>query len=74
MRGCLRWSISPASNSSRAPGLAVLMSAAKQAKARNGRLAVAALRPVVQEIFAISRFSRVVPVYGTSAEGVAALQ
>jgi anti-sigma B factor antagonist/stage II sporulation protein AA (anti-sigma F factor antagonist) len=55
-------------------GLAVLMTAAKQAKAKNGRIAVAALRPLVQEIFTISRFSRVVTVYGTPAEGVAALQ
>lgn len=55
-------------------GLAALMTAAKQAKAKNGRIAVAALRPLVVEIFAISRFARVVPVYATTAEGVAALQ
>ena len=55
-------------------GLAALMTAAKHAKAKNGRIAVAGLRPMVQEIFAISRFSRVVPVYGTVAEGVAALR
>ncbi len=55
-------------------GLAALMTAAKQAKAKNGRIGVAALRPLVQEIFAISRFSRVVPVYPTTVEGVAALQ
>ncbi len=55
-------------------GLAVLMMAAKQAKAGSGRIAVAALRPIVQEIFTISRFSRVVPVYGNAADGVAALR
>ncbi len=55
-------------------GLAALMTAAKQAKVKSGRIAVASLRPVVQEIFAISRFSRVVAVYATTAEGVAALQ
>ena len=55
-------------------GLAALMTAAKQAKATNGRIAVAGLRPLVQEIFAISRFARVVPVYGATDEGVAALQ
>ena len=54
-------------------GLAALMTAAKSAKAKSRRIAVAALRPVVQEIFAISRFSRVVPVYGTAAEAIAAL-
>jgi anti-anti-sigma factor len=55
-------------------GLAVLMTAAKEAKAKNGRIAVAALRPVVQEIFTISRFSRVVPVHATAAEAIAALR
>jgi anti-anti-sigma factor len=55
-------------------GLAALMTAAKQAKAKNGRIAVAALRPLVQEIFSISRFSHVVRVYASTAEGVAALQ
>ncbi len=54
-------------------GLAVLATAAKHAKAGNGRIAVAALRPIVEEIFAISRFARVVSVYGTEVEGVAAL-
>jgi anti-anti-sigma factor len=55
-------------------GLAALMAAAKLAKAKNGRIGVAALRPVVQEIFAISRFARVVQVYNTVADGIAALQ
>jgi len=55
-------------------GLAALMTAAKQAKAAKVGLACAALNSVVQEIFAISRFSRVVPVYATAAEGVAALK
>jgi anti-anti-sigma factor len=54
-------------------GLAALMTAAKTAKAKSRRIGVAALRPLVQEIFAISRFSRVVSVYATAAEGVAAL-
>jgi anti-anti-sigma factor len=55
-------------------GLAALMTASKQAKAQKCRIAVAGLRPLVQEIFAISRFSRVVPVYGTTDEGLAALR
>jgi anti-anti-sigma factor len=55
-------------------GLAALMTAAKQAKAANNRIACAGLNSVVQEIFSISRFARVVPVYGTTAEGVAALK
>jgi len=55
-------------------GLAALMTAAKQAKTSSRRVAVAALGSVVQEIFAISRFSRVVPVFASAAEGIAALQ
>jgi anti-anti-sigma factor len=55
-------------------GLAALMTAAKQAKAANIRIACAGLNSVVQEIFSISRFARVVPVYGTAAEGIAALK
>lgn len=46
-------------------GLRALMMAAKRSKAQNGQLSVAALTPVVQEIFAISRFSHVVKVFAT---------
>jgi anti-anti-sigma factor len=55
-------------------GLAVLMTAIKRAKAEKGKLAVAALRPMVQEIFQIARFNLVVKVYGTAAEGIAEMQ
>jgi len=54
-------------------GLRALMMGAKQTKASNGRLAVAELKPVVKEIFAISRFSYVVEVFGTLAEALQAL-
>jgi anti-anti-sigma factor len=54
-------------------GLRALMIASKQAKAINGRLAVAALTPIVKEIFAISHFGLVVQVFETTAEAVAAL-
>jgi anti-sigma B factor antagonist len=40
-------------------GLRVLMVAAKQAKAQNGRIAIAALTPMVREVFEISRFNLV---------------
>lgn len=40
-------------------GLRVLMLAAKQAKAQGGRILIAALQPVVREIFEISRFNMV---------------
>jgi anti-anti-sigma factor len=55
-------------------GLGALMTAAKQAKAANGKVVVAGLRPVVQEIFTISRFSHVVQVFGAPAEAIAALR
>ena|SRR5580704_5562883 len=54
-------------------GLRALMAASKKTKAAGGRIAVAALQPMVKEIFEISRFSLVVPVYETSAEATAAL-
>ena len=46
-------------------GLRALMMGAKQTKATKRRLAVAALQPVVKEIFAISRFHHVVEVFET---------
>jgi anti-anti-sigma factor len=55
-------------------GLRALMMGSKQAKASNGRLAVAALGPVVKEIFEISRFSLVVQVFATPAQALAALR
>jgi len=63
-------------------GLRCFMLAAKQAAARNGKLAVAAPRPVVAEIFEISRFSMVLRTFPTlrealgyfSAEAAAALE
>jgi anti-anti-sigma factor len=55
-------------------GLRALMMGSKQAKASKGRLAVAALGPVVKEIFEISRFSMVVEVFGTTADALAALR
>jgi anti-sigma B factor antagonist len=54
-------------------GLRALLMASKQSKATHGQLAVAALRPVVKEIFEISRFSHIVQIFGTTAEAVAAL-
>ena len=54
-------------------GLRALMMASKKSKATSGRLAVAALTPMVREIFAISRFSLIVEVFETMAEATAAL-
>jgi anti-sigma B factor antagonist/stage II sporulation protein AA (anti-sigma F factor antagonist) len=54
-------------------GLRVLLIAGKAARARGARIAVAGLRPVVQEIFAISRFNGVVEMFPTVAAAVAAI-
>ena len=53
-------------------GLRVLMLAAKQAKAQEGTLRVAALQPIVREIFEISRFTLVLNVFASVDEAVAA--
>jgi anti-anti-sigma factor len=44
-------------------GLRILLMAAKQLRGRNGRIAVAALQPVVKEIFEIARFNHVLEVF-----------
>ncbi len=46
-------------------GLRVLMMASRRAKAQRGIFAIAALQPMVQEVFAISRFNLIVPCYGS---------
>ena len=46
-------------------GLRILMIAAKQLRSCDAKIAVANLRPVVAEIFAISRFDRVLGVFPT---------
>jgi anti-anti-sigma factor len=46
-------------------GLRVLLMAAKQLRAQNARIAVAALQPVVKEIFDIARFNHVLEVFPT---------
>ena len=52
-------------------GLRALMAASK-AKPKERRIAVAALNSIVGEIFAISRFGEVIPVFDTVAAAVAA--
>ena len=44
-------------------GLRVLLLAAKQLRAADARIAVAALQPVAQEIFAIARFNHVLEIF-----------
>jgi len=54
-------------------GLRVLMLAQKQARAQGGTLVVAALRPIVKEIFEISRFTFVFEVFSSVRDAVARL-
>jgi anti-anti-sigma factor len=46
-------------------GLRILLMAAKEVRARNARIAVAALQPVVKEIFDIARFNHVLEIFPT---------
>jgi len=52
-------------------GLRALMLASRQAKAQNGRIAIAALTPVVKEVFEISRFNLVYKVFENVEAAVA---
>jgi anti-sigma B factor antagonist len=54
-------------------GLRALMLAAREAKARSTSLVVAALQPVVKEIFEITRFALVVEVFASVPEALGAL-
>jgi anti-sigma B factor antagonist len=52
-------------------GLRVLMIAAKESKARNGKLLAVALQPVVREIFEISRFDMVFEIFDSARDALA---
>ena len=52
-------------------GLRALMLAARQVKAQNGRIAIAALAPMVKEVFEISRFNLVYKVFDSVDNAVA---
>jgi anti-sigma B factor antagonist/stage II sporulation protein AA (anti-sigma F factor antagonist) len=54
-------------------GLRGLMLGAKQVKAQGGTLVVAALQPVVREVFEISRFTLVFKTYPSVREALAAV-
>ncbi len=55
-------------------GLRVLMLAAREARACGGKIAVAALQPVVNEIFQISRFDKVLPCHAGVNDALAAVE
>jgi len=54
-------------------GLRVLMIATRAMRGRGARMAVAALQPAVEEIFAISRFNGVVEIFPTVDEALTAV-
>ena len=54
-------------------GLRSFMLAEKQAKAQGGTIVVAAMQPVVKEIFEISRFTLVFETFATVREAIAKL-
>ena len=55
-------------------GLGALMQASKQSRGGGTKLAVAALRPVVLEIFQISRFDKLLPCHPTVDAALAAVR
>ncbi len=55
-------------------GLRSLLMASKRASAQKGKIVVAAMQPSVGEVFRISQFDRILPVYDTVAAATAALQ
>ncbi len=54
-------------------GLRALVVASKQAKAQKGTLVVAALQPIVREIFQISRFTMVLTTFPSVRDALAAI-
>lgn len=54
-------------------GLRALMLAARQAKARGGRLVIAGLQPVVKEVFDITRFALVLEVFPSVRDALGVL-
>jgi anti-anti-sigma factor len=54
-------------------GLRVLMLVAKQIREQGGSIVIAALQPVVREIFEISRFNLIFQCFGTVREALAKL-
>jgi anti-anti-sigma factor len=54
-------------------GLRCFMLASRQAKAHHGKIVVAALQPMVKEIFEISHFNLVFQVFPTVRESLAAM-
>ena len=54
-------------------GLRVLLAAAKQFKKHEGSIVLSALNPNVKQVFEISGFTSIFPIYGTREEAQGAL-
>ena len=54
-------------------GLRVLMIAAKETKAAGMKLVMVGLRPVVREVFQISRFDKVIPIFDELSAALGAI-
>ncbi|MDP0497466.1 STAS domain-containing protein [Ruficoccus sp. ZRK36] len=54
-------------------GLRVLLSAAKQFKKQEGSIALSTLNPNVKQVFEISGFTSIFPIYATREEALQAL-
>lgn len=54
-------------------GLRVLLAAAKQFKKQSGSIALASLNPNVKQVFEISGFTSIFPIYSTREEALEAL-
>jgi anti-sigma B factor antagonist len=55
-------------------GLRVLLSGAKQFKKINGTIALASLAPTVRQVFEISGFAAIFPLYATREEALSKLK
>ncbi len=53
-------------------GMRVLLIAAKQIQAKQGKLALSDMHPNIREIFAISGFDQIISIYDSRAEALAA--
>ena len=54
-------------------GLRSILVTAKKLKGKNGRIMLASLQAVVREVFEISGFSTIIPIYESVEEAMAAL-
>jgi len=54
-------------------GLRSILAVTKQLKARDGRIVLASLKDIVREVFEISGFNKIIPIYASREEAVSNL-